>query len=240
MQEYFAKNKNKNEFILSEQDNFHISKVLRMKQGDHIIVVYDNEKYDCIVTFDNGLRIEINSKLDINNELTTKITLIYGLPKKDKFELVVQKSCELGVHKIVPFIAKRSIPILDEKNTSKKLDRWNLIAKEACEQSKRNIPVEVVLPVNLTEILNYKSELNLIAYEDLSCKGSKHLFDLLEQNPKSITIVVGPEGGFDKKEVDFLNENDFISVSLGKRILRSETAPLYLLSVIGFMDERGK
>lgn len=240
MQEYFASNKKNNEFILSEQDNFHISKVLRMKQGDHIIVIYENEKYDCIVSFHNGVKIEINSKLDVNNELNTKITLIYGLPKKDKFELVVQKSCELGVSEIVPFLAKRSIPVLDDKNTSKKLERWNLIAKEACEQSKRNFPVKVTNPVNLKEILEYKSELNLIAYEDLSCEGSKHLFELLNNNPKSVTIVVGPEGGFDRKEVEYLNVNGFISVSLGKRILRSETAPLYLLSVIGFMDERGK
>ncbi len=240
MQEYFAKNKNKNEFILSEQDNFHISKVLRMKQGDHVVVIYENEKYDCIVSFHNGMKVEIVSKLDINNELDAKITLVYGLPKKDKFELVVQKSCELGVNKIVPFLAKRSIPVLDDKNTSKKLERWNLIAKEACEQSKRNMAVEVSLPVSLEDILEYKSELNLIAYEDLSCEGSRHLFELLDNNPRSITIVVGPEGGFDKKEVDYLNKNGFISVSLGKRILRSETAPLYLLSVIGFMNERGK
>ena len=153
MQEYFAKNKKNNEFILSEQDNFHISKVLRMKQGDHVVVVYENDKYDCIVAFNNGLKIEIISKLNINNELTTNITLVYGLPKKDKFELVVQKSCELGVSKIVPFMAKRSIPVLDDKNTSKKLERWNLIAKEACEQSKRNLEVNVTSPVNLEDIV---------------------------------------------------------------------------------------
>jgi 16S rRNA (uracil1498-N3)-methyltransferase len=140
----------------------------------------------------------------------------------------------------VPYIAKRSIPVLDDKNTSKKLERWNMIAKEACEQSKRNKLVKVLEPVKLKELLNYKSELNLIAYEDLNCVGSSHFYSLIEKNPKSITIVVGPEGGFDSSEVAFLNENDFISVSLGKRILRSETAPLYMLSVIGFMNERNK
>ena len=129
---------------------------------------------------------------------------------------------------------------MDDKNTNKKLERWNLIAKEACEQSKRNTKVVIDEPINLNDILKYKSELNLIAYEDMSCEGSRHLFELLENNPSSITIVVGPEGGFDSKEVDFLVQNDFISVSLGKRILRSETAPLYMLSVIGFMNERFK
>lgn len=240
MQEYFALEKKDKEFILSNQDYFHIEKVLRMKQGSHIIVIYNNEKYDCIVSFSNGIKINIVSKLNVNNELTTKINLIYGIPKKDKFELVIQKSCELGVNTIIPFIAKRSIPILDEKNTIKKLERWNMIAKEACEQSKRNMKVEVVSPIKIDDINNYKSELNLIAYEDLSSEGSSHLYSLLKDNPKSITIIVGPEGGFDTKEVEYLNNNGFISVSLGKRILRSETAPLYLLSVIGFMNERGR
>lgn len=240
MQEYFAKERKNKEFILSSQDNFHIEKVLRMKQGDHIVVVFEEEKYDCIVSFSNGVKVNIVSKLEIDNELKTKVTLIYGIPKKDKFELVIQKSCELGVNLIVPFLAKRSIPVLDDKNTSKKLERWALIAKEACEQSKRNVAVNIANPVKLSGILEYKSDLNLIAYEDLSCEGSKHLFELLHDAPKSITIVVGPEGGFDKSEVDFLINNGFISVSLGKRILRSETAPLYMLSVIGFMDERDR
>lgn len=240
MQEYFAKKKINNEFILSQQDNFHIEKVLRMKQGSHIIVTYEKEKYDCVVSFSNGVKVNIITKLDTDNELTTKVTLIYGIPKKDKFELVIQKSCELGVSCIVPYMAKRSIPVIDDKNMEKKLDRWNMICKEACEQSKRNSLVKVESPVNLQEVLNYKSQLNLIAYEDLSCQGSKHFYDLLSENYDNITIVVGPEGGFDIKEVEFLNENGFISVSLGKRILRSETAPLYMLSAIGFMNERDK
>ena len=94
MQEYFAKEKKGNEFILSSQDNFHIEKVLRMKQGNHIVVTYNEEKYDCIVSFSDGVKIEIVSKLSVDNELSSKVTLIYGIPKKDKFELAIQKSCE--------------------------------------------------------------------------------------------------------------------------------------------------
>ena len=238
MQEYFAKEKKNNEFILSNQDNFHIERVLRMKTGDHIVVIYETLKYDCVVSFDKGLKINIMSELDTNNELGVEVTLVYGMPKKDKFEFVVQKTCELGVKTIVPFSAKRSISVVDEKNVDKKLERWNLIAKEACEQSKRNMLVKVESPVKLKELLNYKSELNLIAYEDLSIEGNKNLFELLSRKYKSITIVVGPEGGFDKEEINFLMNNGFTSVSLGKRILRSETAPIYMMSVIGFMDER--
>ena len=238
MQEYFAKNKINNEFILSEQDNFHIEKVMRMRSGDNIIVIYDLRKYKCTISFKNGLKIDAVEELDINNELPIDVTLVYGIPKKDKFELVIQKSCELGVKSIVPFMAKRSISVLDEKNTDKKIERWNLIAKEACEQSKRNHLVQIQKPVGLKSILEYKSDLNLVAYEDLSCQDNTHLFSLLSGEYKSITIVVGPEGGFEKSEIDFLVQNDFVSVSLGKRILRSETAPLYLLSVIGFINER--
>lgn len=238
MQEYFAKKKNGNEFILTDQDNFHIERVLRMRQGDHIIVVYEEIKYDCIVSFSGGIKITINSKMDFNNELDVKVTLIYGIPKRDKFEFVIQKMCELGVHKVVPFLAKRSISVVDERNVSKKVERWNMIAKEACEQSKRNKIVTIEEPIVIKDILNYKSEINIVAYEDMSCDGSKHLFSLLNNDYKSITIVVGPEGGFDSSEIEYLNNNGFASTSLGKRILRSETAPLYLLSVIGFMDER--
>ena len=240
MQEYFAVKKINENFILSEQDNFHIERVLRMRDGDHIVVTYESNKYDCTVSFRNGVNVHVESLLDVNNELECDITLVYGIPKKDKFELVIQKSCELGVSNIVPFLAKRSIPVLDDKNTNKKLERWNMIAKEACEQSKRNKLVTIDEPVSLKRVLDYKSELNLIAYEDLNCDGSKHLYELLANNPKSVTIVVGPEGGFEKSEVDYLVDNGFISVSLGKRILRSETAPLYMLSVIGFMNERNK
>ena len=238
MQEYFAKEKRNNEFILSNQDIFHIERVLRMKQGNHIVVIYDEKKYDCVVSFSDGIKINIVSELNVDNELDVSVTLIYGIPKRDKFEFVIQKSCELGVAKIIPFAAKRSISIVDEKNSNKKIERWNLIAKEACEQSKRNKLVEVASPVKLKEILKYKSDLNLIAYEDLSSIGNKHLYELLSNKYKSITIVVGPEGGFDKEEVNYLQENGFTSVSLGKRILRSETAPLYIMSVIGFMNER--
>ena len=240
MQEYFAINRIREKFILSEQDNFHIERVLRMKNGDRVIVTYESKKYDCEIRFDKELSVNIVSELDVNNELECKVTLIYGIPKKDKFELVIQKSCELGVSFIVPFLAKRSIPVLDDKNTNKKLERWNMIAKEACEQSKRNEIVRVLEPVKLKDLLDYKSEVNLIAYEDLNCVGSSHFYSLLESNPKSITIVVGPEGGFDQSEVKYLEDNGFVSVSLGKRILRSETAPLYMLSVIGFMNERNK
>ena len=153
MQEYFAINRIREKFILSEQDNFQIERVLRMRTGDHIIVTYESKKYDCEVCFDKGLAVNIIKELAVNNELECKVTLIYGIPKKDKFELVIQKSCELGVSFIVPFLAKRSIPVLDDKNTSKKLERWNKIAKEASEQSKRNKLVKVEKAIDVSNVI---------------------------------------------------------------------------------------
>ena len=241
MQQYFAKNKVNNDFILDEQDNFHIEKVMRMKNGDNIHVSYKDKIYDCEVEFIKGkLNIKCLRETNVNNEIACDVTLVYGLPKGDKFEFVVQKACELGVTSVVPFAANRSVSVISKDKEEKKLERWNKIAKEASEQSKRNKLVKVEKVCDLDEILNYKSKLNLIAYEDVSNEGCNKLYNLLSKKYDSITIVVGPEGGFEEREVEYLLNNGFEVVSLGKRILRSETAPLFLLSVIGYMYECGE
>ena len=200
MQEYFAIEKKENKFVLSKQDLFQISTVLRMRQNDHIVVTFEKEKYDCVVSFlRKEVEITIDHKLDVNNELDVEITLVYGLPKKDKFEMVVQKATELGVTKIVPFEAKRSVSLLNSDNVSKKLERWNMIAKEASEQSKRNIKVEVVNPVKLKEILNYKGELNIVPYEELNSEGTTTLYNLLDKKP-------GSDNDIDIDDVKFSND----------------------------------
>ena len=114
------------------------------------------------------------------------------------------------------------------------------IAKEACEQSKRNKLVKVEKVCDEDSILNYKSKLNLVAYEDVSAEGCNKLYNLLSKKFDSITLVVGPEGGFEQREIDNLVDNGFEVVSLGKRILRSETAPLFLMSIISYMYECGE
>lgn len=241
MQQYFAKDKINNRFILDDQDYFHIEKVMRMRDGDTVYVCFNEIMHECNVKFYNGkCNIELVRETVINNELDCNITLVYGLPKGDKFEFVVQKASELGVSNIVPFAACRSISVISKDKEDKKLERWNKIAKEASEQSKRNKLVKVEKVCDLEGILEYKSKLNLIAYEDVSNEGCNKLFRLLKDRCDSITLVVGPEGGFEQREVDYLLDNGFEVVSLGKRILRSETAPLFLLSVIGYMYECGE
>ena len=240
MQQYFAKEKINNNFILDDQDLFHIEKVMRMKDNDLIYVVHNEIVYESKVKFNKGkLNIECSRETVINNELNCNVTLIYGLPKGDKFEFVVQKASELGVTTIVPFAASRSVSVISKEKEGKKLERWNKIAKEASEQSKRNKLVKVESVCDEDGILNYKSKLNLVAYEDVSDEGCNKLFNLLSKKFDSITLVVGPEGGFEQREIDYLVENGFEVVSLGKRILRSETAPLFLMSIISYMYECG-
>jgi 16S rRNA (uracil1498-N3)-methyltransferase len=241
MQQYFAHKKINNTFTFSKSDNHHLLNVMRIKENEEILVVYKEKKYLCNVKIINKeINALISKEVNLFNELDVDITLIYGLPKGDKFEFVIQKACELGVSRIVPFLSKRSVVKIKDNEKEKKLLRWNKIALEACKQAKRNKLVEVKEITSLNDLKEYKSKLNLIAYEEKSNEGSNNLFSLLNKKQESITIVVGPEGGFDKSEVNYFLDNEFISVSLGKRILRSETAPIYLLSVISFMQERDK
>jgi len=241
MQQYFAKNKVNNNFVLDDSDIFHIEKVMRMKNNDIVHVSYEEKIYECAVKFiNNKVNIECVRETVINNELNCNVTLIYGLPKGDKFEFVVQKATELGVTTIVPYAASRSVSVISKDKESKKLERWNKIAKEASEQSKRNKLVKVEKICDEDSILNYKSKLNLVAYEDVSAEGCNKLYNLLSKKFDSITLVVGPEGGFEQREIDNLVDNGFEVVSLGKRILRSETAPLFLMSIISYMYECGE
>lgn len=241
MQQYFAKDKVNNRFILDDSDLFHIEKVMRMKNDDLIYVSFEDKIYESLIKFNKGqLSVECVRETVINNELNCNVTLIYGLPKGDKFEFVVQKATELGVATIVPFAASRSVSVISKDKEMKKLERWNKIAKEASEQSKRNRLVKVEKVCDEDSILNYKSKLNLVAYEDVSSEGCNKLYNLLSKKYDSITLVVGPEGGFEQREIDHLVENGFEVVSLGKRILRSETAPLFLMSIISYMYECGE
>ena len=240
MQQYFAKEKRDDCFVLDEQDYFHIEKVMRMKENDSVYVSFNDVLHECKIKYIKGkVNVCLLRETSINNELGCNVTLIYGLPKGDKFEFVVQKATELGVSTIVPYAASRSVSVITKDKEAKKLERWNKIAKEASEQSKRNKLVKVEAICNEISLLNYKSKLNLVAFEDVSDEGCNKLYNLLKQKFDSITLVVGPEGGFEQREIDHLINNGFEVVSLGKRILRSETAPLFLMSIIGYMYECG-
>jgi len=230
--QYYLVNKVNGKLVFSEEDKHHIKDVMRFKDGDEVYCVCDKRQYLTKLSFANDDIVPLIIKEDnTKRELDVDVTLIVGLPRSEKFELIVQKATELGVSKIVPFLSKRSIIKLDKDRGDKKVSRWQKIAKEAMEQSRRCVCPEVTEVVVAKDIEKYLSSTNVIAYEeskDYTLKG------LMENEKKSITFLVGPEGGFDPSEVEYFNKLGFISVSLGNRILRCESACFYLLSLASF------
>lgn len=241
MQYYYIEKEENDLFILNNDDTHHILNVMRMKNNDEIIVNYQNIFYLCNLIINNQKVYAIkNKELEINNELPCSINLIYGIPKGEKLDLVIQKSVELGVSNIYLWQSERSIVKFEENKIENKIIRFNKIIKEAGEQSHRNKLPKIHVLVGLKEIIKIKGDINLLAYEEESCNNQSKLFNLLNTNLKNkiINIIVGPEGGISNKEVKFLSESNYQCVSLGKRILRSETACINFLSIIAFMAER--
>lgn len=208
---------------LDKEILYHLKKVLRKDENYIFRLVDKNEDvFHCKLIDDNANILE---KLNENNELDVDITVILSLIKNDKFELCLQKLTELGVNRIIPFNANRSIIKIKNDN---KISRYQKIIKEASEQSHRNrIPI-IENYIDLKDIKNYMSDLNIIAYEKEDSSNTKINYS----NYKSITIMIGPEGGFELNEIELLNELGFINISLGKRILRAETAAIFLTSLI--------
>lgn len=231
MQRYFAKDKINNKIILLDSDMYHITKVMRMNIGDEIEVIYDKKLYLCKII--NNYEIETVKEVEEDNELNIDITIAIGMVKEQKFDLILQKLTELGVKEIIPLAMERSIIKLDSSKINKKLDRWNMICKEASEQSKRNIVPKVKEPMSLKELVSLDYDTKLIC----SVKQKENFINYyLQQEEKcaKMLVVIGPEGGISDKEEQFLNDNNFISVSLGNRVLRVETAAIYVASVINY------
>lgn len=221
----------------------HHINVLRHKIGDSIKV---NEYLIQIYNINNT---EVIGKIldieDINNESNVAIILYQSYIKSDKMEYVVQKSVELGVNKIVPFISKNSVVKLDSKDRTKKVDRLNKISIEASKQCNRHdiVPIYDILDIKDKELfisnLN-QNDINILAYEK-SDNSLKEVLDIIKEkssNKLSVGIVIGPEGGFDESDIQVLKQvNNMYEVTLGTRILRAETASLNLLSILNYVLE---
>lgn len=239
MQRYFVE-KNNNQYRLMKEDIHHFSKVMRGNSGDIITCIFNGEVFlGEVLNTDTG-DIKYVDEVHCDVELDVNVTLIYALSKSDKFDFVVQKATELGVNRIVPIITNRCVVKMDKERFEKKRQRFQKIAKEACQQCYRtNIPYIEEL-YDLKDVKKFLSDFNLVAYEEVAKENNHNkLFEIINQLKKdnSITIIVGSEGGFERSEIDFLIEQGIEPCSLGKRILRSETAPLYMLSVIGYSRE---
>ena len=238
MQRYFAQI-NQNKALLTEDDVNHVIHVMRNKVGDKIEVVFDNRLFLCEISKIKPLEISVIEELKVQNN-TKDITLYYALAKGEKISFVIQKATELGAKSIVLFASKRCVVKLDNDDFSKKMPRYIKIAKEASEQSLRlDIPnILGVYPIDKLPKDLLKGSL-FVAYEK-EAGSTSSFYDELSTVKKDepIGVAIGPEGGFEPSEIDALNALGFKNCSLGSRILRTETAAVYALSVIGFMLER--
>lgn len=229
MQRYFAQIIN-DKVILKDDDVHHLLNVLRAKIGEKIEVVSDNKLFLAEISKLSPVEINPIKNLEDNSELKCKVTLYYCLSKGDKNDFVVQKATELGVSKIVFVSSKRCVVKYDNKDVDKKIARFSKIAKEAAEQCHRLIVPEIVGPYNIEQLGKIASEVvRFVAYEEESQHSPSFT---ISENKNSVGIFIGPEGGIEEKEVKLLNEFGFKNVSLGNRILRTETAAVYALSVI--------
>lgn len=235
MQRYFAKEKVNNKLILYDTDIYHIKKVMRMDINDKIEVVYDKLVYLCNIDSISDFNISIISETNENNELPVFITVAISLVTEQKFDLIIQKLTELGVSKIIPLKTERSVVKIDGNRENKKIIRWQNICKEASEQSHRNIIPIVTNISSIKELKNSKENIKLVCslYED--SKSINNYVDNSKTN--SILIVIGPEGGITDKETKELNSYGFKNVTLGKRVLRVETAAIYIGSIISYIYE---
>ncbi|WP_068674347.1 16S rRNA (uracil(1498)-N(3))-methyltransferase [Oceanobacillus sp. Castelsardo] len=247
MQRYFVPKKawDDDRIMITGADVHHISRVMRFSVGEKIICNDENGiAAQCeIVEIDKDfVVVTILNWLEENNELPIKVTIVHGIPKSDKFELVLQKGTELGAYKYIPFQSERSVVVWDKKKWEKKLQRFSKIVKEASEQSHRSYVPTISNPMSITELIEESSEYNLkiFAYEEEAKVNNYHTFgSILKQlNPnQKLLVCIGPEGGFSNEEANLLKSNDFHSIRLGPRILRTETAPLYALSAISYHFE---
>ena len=218
----------------------HIKNVLRMKESDEIkLSAGDGLVYTAVISefLPDRIVCRIIDCEGDKSELPAKIVLFQGLPKKDKMELIIQKAVELGVSEIVPVMMKRTIVKLeDNKKEQKKLERWRTISLTAAKQSGRAVVPEVSDFITFNEAVKRAQSLeyNLIPYENE--KGMERARELIKElkNKKSIGIFIGPEGGIAEDELELAINAGAKPISLGNRILRTETAGLALISVIAF------
>lgn len=224
--------------IIGEDVN-HIKNVLRLEIEDEICICNKetSKSYMCsIININNDeIKCEVIEEIFESTEASTYIHIFQGLPKSDKFEFIIEKCTEIGVKEITPVTMKRSIVKLDEKDKSKKLIRWQKIAEVAAKQSKRDNILKVNNVINFQNIFEKVEDYDilLVAYEEEKERTLKRVLNKLKDRKNiKIAVIIGPEGGIDESEINLCKDNNFISVTLGKRILRTETAPLVIASNI--------
>ncbi|MCI8617049.1 MAG: 16S rRNA (uracil(1498)-N(3))-methyltransferase [Clostridia bacterium] len=234
-----------NKIIIKGQDVNHIKKVLRAKIGDELQICNskNGENFLCDIENINNEDIlcTIKQKLERHVESNINVTIFQGLPKADKMEYIIQKSVELGVYDITPVEMKRCVVKIDEKDKNKKIERWQKISEVASKQCGRDIIPKINNIVNVKNICDFikNYDIVLVAYENEiestlkeQLKYLKQHINYDNQNKIKIGVVIGPEGGLEEQDVELLKENEAKIITLGKRILRTETVALNVLSII--------
>ncbi len=221
------------QYLITGEDAKHIEKSLRMKKGEGLTLVSpDLKEHKCEIEgfSPEGVTVNVLESAPCLQEASVQVTLYQSLTKGDKMDMIVQKAVELGVHRIVPVVTSRCVSRPDEKSLKKKTERWQKIATGAAQQSCRGIVPEVSDTLSFTQAVKESAskDLSIIFYEG----GGEALSALINKDIKSVAIFVGCEGGFDISEVELAKEAGVTPATLGKRILRAETAPLAGISAI--------
>ncbi len=224
-----------NTYFITDNDYNHIKNVLRMEIGEKLLVSVNGKSDLCEIEkfIDNTVVVKIIEENYHSTELETKIYLFQGLPKSDKMELIIQKAVELGVYAIVPVEMTNCVVKLDDKKKKSKQTRWQAIAESAAKQSKRNLIPEVfdAMPYKQAIEMAKGLDLMLVPYEnEEGMAATKKALEGLKE-AKSVGIFIGPEGGFEQKEIELAKENGGKIISLGSRILRTETAAITAVSM---------
>lgn len=236
-----------NRIVISGQDVIHIKQVLRMKIGDELAVVngdnrQDTKEYRCEIQemLEDEIICTLRFVKEDGVELASKIYLFQGLPKSDKMELIIQKAVELGVHEIIPLSLSRCVVKLEPKKEAAKLVRWQQISEAAAKQSKRRIIPVIKEVMTLKESIRYcdNFQVKVIPYELAEgMEKTKEIIDSLQAG-QNIAIFIGPEGGFSETEIKLAMDAGIIPITLGKRILRTETAGFTILSWMMYQLEQ--
>ncbi|GKX31150.1 ribosomal RNA small subunit methyltransferase E [Vallitalea longa] len=230
-----------NEIRIVGEDVKHIKNVLRMNKNEEIIICdgHSNDYY-CIINSieDNSINTKIITKTQSETELNTRIYLFQALPKQSKMELIVQKAVELGVYEVIPVITDRSIVKIDNKNSAKKLARWNKVAGSAAKQSNRGIIPKVNNIMKFQDAIEYSRQMDTTIFPYENAKNIKESREFINKLCcERIGVFIGPEGGFSLDEIEKAKSSEANIITLGKRILRTETAGLAILSLLMFQLE---
>lgn len=233
MQRYFAQEKIQDTFILKNEDLYHIKTVMRMSDSDKIEVVYDKKVYLChLENISKDIIVRIEEELPSEVGRGPRIVFIIPFLKEQKMDFIFQKATELGVDEFIVVPTERSMVKIEEKKEDSKIERWSRICKEAAEQSMRNV-------IPIVRIEREKEKLGLLEGVKLICstqEKEKTIKNILKNTSicDTINMMIGPEGGFSSKEELYFEKKGYEKISLGTSIMRVETVPIFLSSIIRY------